>query len=175
MTTVTCDNYRGGRAIVRHLIATGRRRIGFIGGLADTSTHLERARGFRDALAEAGLAVHAEAEGRFSYEGGQAATQKLMVPATPPDALFCCNDIMALAAIDAARERGMSIPGDLAIAGFDDIPMSGWAPYRLTTLRQPVERMIEEALGLIRAVESGKSIEGTIRIIPGELVRRESA
>ncbi|MBX9454651.1 MAG: substrate-binding domain-containing protein [Rhizobium sp.] len=175
INAIACDNYRGGRDVGELLLARGHRRIGFIGGIANTSTHAERTRGFRESLAEAGQAIHAESSGDFSYRTAYSAATAMLAGASPPDALFCCNDIMALAAIDAARERGMTLPDDLAVVGFDDIPMASWTSYRLTTMRQPVERMVREALALIEDPAIKASDDGTTLMLPGKLMIRASA
>lgn len=171
---VACDNYAGGQDVARHFLASGRRRIGFIGGVANTSTHVERSRGFKEALREGGVNLAVEEAGNFSYHGGYAAATSLLSREDIPDAVFCCNDIMALATIDVARERGLRIGADLAIVGFDDIPMAGWTSYQLTTIRQPVERMVHEALGMITDESLRPSDDGSVRVIPGRLVVRGS-
>lgn len=172
---IACDNYVGGRDIADFLLTKGRRKIGFIGGLATTSTHVDRARGFRDRLNEEGRAIHAQAEGAFDYNIGYEAAASLLTARNGPDALFCCNDLMALAAIDAAREKGISVPDDVAIVGFDDIPMAAWNSYKLTTIRQPVEGMVQEAIDLIAAPDRPSVGDGVLRILPGRLVIRASA
>lgn len=175
INAVACDNFAGGTDAASLLLARGRRRIGFIGGAPNTSTHVERARGFRTRLNEAGRAVHAEIAGHFSYRVAYAATSELLSRPDRPDALFCCNDIMGLAVIDAAKDRGLRIPDDLAVVGFDDIPMAAWTSYRLTTVRQPVERMVQEALDLVAEASSRAPGESSVRILPGKLIIRSSA
>lgn len=171
---VTCDNYQGGRDVARLLIDKGYEKIGFIGGLINTSTHMERVRGFQDVLAECGRSIHTQAFGDFNYQAGYNAGKSVLSVANPPDALFCCNDITALAVIDSTRELGIRVPEDLAIVGFDDIPMASWNPYQLTTVRQPVERMVQEALDLIDDHTIKPSGDGTTRMLPGALILRRS-
>jgi DNA-binding LacI/PurR family transcriptional regulator len=175
INSVTCDNFAGGMDAASLLLARERRRIGFVGGTPNTSTHVERARGFRTRLNDAGRSIHAEITGHFSYRIAYAATAELLSRPDRPDALFCCNDIMGLAAIDAAKDRGLRIPDDLAVVGFDDIPMAAWTSYRLTTIRQPVERMVQEALNLVSEASSSGSNESSVRILPGKLIIRTSA
>lgn len=175
INAVACDNYQGGRDVGRLLLERGYRRIGFVGGMTNTSTHIERARGFRDVLAEAGQSIHAEWAGDFSYQSGYAAGMDLLSAAQRPDAVFCCNDIMALAVIDAARKIGVRVPDDLAVVGFDDIPTASWQSYLLTTIRQPVERMVQEALRLIDDPSIKPSDDGITRMLSGTLVVRKSA
>ncbi|MGX5720775.1 LacI family DNA-binding transcriptional regulator [Shinella zoogloeoides] len=172
---VACDNYQGGRDVGRFLMVQGHRKIAFLGGIANTSTHAERARGFRDVLSEAGIGIHAQASGEYEYRRAYLAGQALLAATKPPEAVFCCNDIMALAVIDAARERGIRVPEDLAVVGFDDIPMASWNAYRLTTIRQPVERMVQEALSLIDDPSIKPTDDGITRMLSGELIRRGSA
>ncbi|RYE67169.1 MAG: LacI family transcriptional regulator [Rhizobiaceae bacterium] len=175
VNAVACDNHAGGRDAALFLLGRGRRRIGFIGGISNTSTHRDRAEGFSEALRESGHSVLAEGNGEFTYRGSYGAVLSLLTAKNRPDALFCCNDIMALAAIDAARELGLSAPEDLSIVGFDDIPMAGWRSYRLTTIRQPITRMISEVVGLIQASKTVPLDETTTSILPGKLIVRGSA
>lgn len=174
MTAVTCDNYGGGRMAARHLLASGRKRIAMIAGRADTSTHLERARGFRDMMAEAGQSLLRMVAGEYSYPLAFAAMQDLLRGQPAPDAVFCSNDLMAIAAIDAARQLGASLPQDVAVVGFDDIAMAGWQSYGLTTIRQPVAQMVQNALDLIEVQLRDPGAGGAIRILPGQLIARQS-
>lgn len=170
-TAVCCDNYGGAQEVAELFLATGRTRPAFLGGLPDTSTHLERARGFADALSEAGRPVAATEFGGFRYDRAFAAAEALFEVRPRIDALFCCNDIMALAAIDAARHRGIAVLDDVAIVGFDDIPMAAWKSYELTTMRQPARRMLIQAVDMIFDPDSRS---GDIRILPGEMKLRRT-
>lgn len=173
MTAVTCDNYGGGRLAAKRFISAGRRRIAMIGGRPDTSTHLERARGFLDALREAGMTPGPVVPGSYLY--GQAfEAMRGLLDGGDADAVFCANDIMALAALDAARAAGAAVPGDVAIIGFDDIPMAAWPSYQLTTVRQPLNRMVADALDLIDRQRVDSSVSGGIRIAPVRLIERLS-
>lgn len=174
MTAVTCDNYGGGRLVAQRFLAGGRRRIAMIGGRADTSTHLERARGFRDVLDAAGIALIASPTGNFDYATSYTVAQRLLASPQHPEALFCINDVMAMAALDAARDAGLSVPGDLAVIGFDDIPMAAWSSYQLTSVRQPIERMVADALQLVDGLLADPAGEGAIRIVPVSLIERRS-
>ncbi|EEX12308.1 transcriptional regulator [Citreicella sp. SE45] len=174
MTAVTCDNHAGGRLIAARFLASGRQRIGHMTGVPDTSTHIERSRGFLDRLAEADRAPVVSACGGFSYAGAMEAAADMLDGGPRPDAVFCENDVMALALIDAARARGLRVPEDLAVIGFDDIPMAGWQSYRLTTVRQPIRRMVAEALTLIEQLQSDGAGCGAIRVLPVDLVARDT-
>lgn len=171
MAAVTCDNYDGARQVAARLAETGRRRIGHVTGVTDTSTHIERHRGFLDRLDEVGLAPMATVSGAFTYNGAHAAVTELLAQRPDLDALFCENDVMAMAAVDVARATGRRVGEDIAIIGFDDIAQAGWESYRLTTLRQPIRRMVTAALDLVdRLIDDPE--QGAIRVIPGHLVIR---
>ena len=174
LNSVACDNYQGGRDVARLLLDRGYRKIGFIGGAANTSTHAERARGFREVMQESARKIHIEISGDFSYQSGYSAGIALFLSKDHPDAIFCCNDIMALGVIDAAREHRIRIPEDLAVVGFDDIPMAHWNSYQLTTVRQPVQRMVQEALSIIDDPSIKPSDNGHTRMLAGELIVRAS-
>ncbi|MGP4689541.1 LacI family DNA-binding transcriptional regulator [Agrobacterium pusense] len=175
VNAVSCDNYQGGRDAGRLLLERGSLRTGLIGGIANTSTHAERVRGFRDILAEAGKAIHVQATGDYNYEVAKITAAEMLSSPGRPDAIFCCNDIMALGTIDAAREIGLRVPEDVAVVGFDDIPMASWSSYRLTTIRQPVERMIQEAVNLIDDPSVKAGDDGSLRMLSGNLIVRHSA
>lgn len=174
MTAVTCDNYGGGRLVAQRFVETGRQRIAVIGGRRDTSTHLERMRGFADHLATAGCALIASLTGNYDYPTSFAAALDLLRGPTKPDAIFCLNDVMALAALDAARQLGVRVPDDIAVIGFDDIAMADWSAYRLTTVRQPLALMVREALDLVERQLEGSDAVGMIRVVPVTLVLRDS-
>lgn len=171
VSSVSCDNREGAALIARHLVATGRRRIAFAAGPRDTSTTREREQGFKAALREAGLAPIARAQaGEYSLAAGFRTAEKL-APAEP-DAIFFANDIMAIGGIEWLRQAGRAVPADVAVAGFDDIPMAAWPSYDLTTISQPVEAMIERTVRLI--CSEGTEPGPVAHHLPGRLVVRGS-
>lgn len=169
-SAICCDNVEGGRLAANLLLDAGHRRFAYIAGSANSSTNRDRERGFVERLRERGVVRIDREQGAYTYESGHAAARRLLARAAPPDALFCASDIIALGARDAAREAALRVPDDLAIVGFDDIPMAGWLPYDLTTIRQPVDRMIAATLALLRAPEAGP----VTRLFPGALIERGS-
>lgn len=175
---VRCDNAGGGRMMAEAFLAAGARSFAMIKGDPRGTTSQDRVRGFTERLVEAGIARGdiVELEGAATYDGAHEAVLReyRRAPRRLPDAIFGINDIMALGAMDALRHRiGARIPGDLMIGGFDDIPESRRHPYRLTTVRQPVERMVEEALAILRLDEPRRPIEpGIDRQLPGRLIWR---
>ncbi|MXP62318.1 LacI family DNA-binding transcriptional regulator [Roseomonas sp. M0104] len=171
---VVCDNAAGAAAVADHLVACGARRLAFLGGRPDTSTHAERRAGFLERCAAHGLPAPLEAPaGAFTYAAGYAAAQRLLAAPERPEALFCANDILAIGAMQAARrEFGLRIPRDLAIAGFDDVAMASWPEHDLTTLRQPIPAMVELAVRWVCRSAAGEAPpQGTLRL-PGTLVVR---
>ena len=169
-SAICCDNVEGGRLVANLLLDAGHRRLAYVAGSANSSTNRDREKGFTDRLWERGIPQIVREQAAYSYESGHAAAHALLARDDPPDAVFCASDITALGVRDAARERGVRVPDDLAIVGFDDIPMAGWAAYDLTTIRQPVDRMIAATLHLLREPAQTP----TTRLFPGELIERGS-
>lgn len=175
VNAVCCDNYAGARLVARRIIDSGRRRIGFVGGLQDTSTHTDRARGFKDVLTEDGIELLKEYPCDFQYDlAFRTMAEAFKSAKTAPDAVFCANDIMGLATIDAALSAGLRINDDVSIIGFDDIPMAAWQSYRMTTVRQPIRAMVQEAVDLLEGLIAERVPVGSIRIVPGRLIERAS-
>ena len=137
--TIGCDNVAGGRMAGAHLIARGRRRIGFIGDADDHYPEFrDRYRGLCAALREAGLPVHPglHADALSVEQSGYDATRRLLARDLPFDALFAASDLIALGAARALAEAGLRVPEDVAIIGFDDIPASATTQPPLTTIAQ---------------------------------------
>ncbi|RIH87893.1 LacI family DNA-binding transcriptional regulator [Calidithermus roseus] len=174
-SAVSCDNRGGGRKVAEALLRAGYRRLAYIAGREDASTSVDRERGFGEALLEHGVKTWLREPGNFSYEAGFNAAMRLLRLDEPPEAIFCANDITAIGAIDAARKLKVRVPEDLAVIGFDDIPAASWAAYNLTTVRQPIERMIEASVRLLLGRIEDPSLAAVNEFIPGELVRRGSA
>ncbi len=174
-SAVCCDNYAGGRQVADLLLDAGHRRLAYITGRQNTSTNLDREKGFGDCLRERGVTTWLREPGCYTYESGFEAARRLLQRADPPDAIFGANDITAMGAIDAARELGARIPDELSIIGFDDIPAADWSAYALTTIRQPVKAMIEQSIELLLERVESPDLKPVVKFIPGELVKRGSA
>ena len=176
VSAVCCDNVEGGRLVANLLLDGGHKRVAYIAGKRDTSTNIDREKGFTDRLRERGVTEWLREPGEYTYESGYEATCRLLRCATPPTAIFCANDIMALGALDAARSAcGMRVPDDVSIVGFDDIPTASWPAYNLTTIRQPVNRMITATLDLLKERLDNPNAEPVLKLLPGVLVARGSA
>jgi DNA-binding LacI/PurR family transcriptional regulator len=132
--------------------------------------------GYVGRLAEEGITDLRIEYGNFVFEGGCEAMRALMKHDKRPDAVFCASDLMAVGALETARsEFNLSVPEDLMIAGFDDIPAASWPSINLTTIRQDGNRLVAEALAVLDAMVSGNSQSGgLLRIVPAPLVERNS-
>ena len=177
---VRCDNAAGGRLIAEAFLAAGAKNFAMITGDPKGTTSPDRVRGFVERLLEDGVRRGdiVEAKGHSSYEGAANAALEIFKDKTrpAPDALFGINDIMCMGAIDALRHRlGLRIPDDLMVGGFDDIPEARRAPYQLTTVRQPIQQMVEETLSILHLDEPDLPIErGIDRPIAGRLIWRNT-
>jgi DNA-binding LacI/PurR family transcriptional regulator len=174
LTDVTSDNVAGGRKATEFLIAGGHRRIAHIMGWQGSSTGRDRAEGFRQAMAAAALDPVAMVDGMYARETAAEVTRALCA-SDRPDAIFVGNDHMAFAVMDSLRfELGLRVPEDVSVIGYDDVPMAAWPAYALTTIRQPVNRMVtatvEAILGLIDGMASPQKTR-----IDGPLMVRRSA
>ena len=170
------DNRGGGALVGSELVALGHTRIGAIFGPADTSTGRDRRRGFTDSLTDHGVQLSAELvrEGRFSFETGHESLAGLMAADTPPTAIFCANDVIALGAMNAAHGLGIEIPRQLTLIGFDDMAMAAWELFALTTVSQNMDQLAAHAVErLLRRIASPEGPAARIKVRT-ELVRRET-
>jgi LacI family transcriptional regulator len=170
------DNFGGAVKAVSHLIEHGYRRIGMITG---RSTHLhaaEREAGYRKALHDHGLRLHAELviTGAFDEEGGYEAMQRLLRQRPVPEAVFAASDEMAIGAMAALRESGLRAAADVAVVGFDDIEPARYVQPSLTTVRQDMRGQAQIAVQMLLARVNGSDAEKETRVIPTELVIRGS-
>ncbi|MCI2417827.1 LacI family DNA-binding transcriptional regulator [Saccharopolyspora sp. K220] len=176
VASVGATNWSGARAAVEHLVSAGHHRIGFIGGPPQLQCSSARLDGYRSALLSAEIAVDEEliVDGDFTYERGECATHELLDLADPPTAIFAANDQQALGTYRAVEQRGLTIPGDVSVVGFDDLPMAQWISPALTTVHQPVATMAAQAARmLLRHAETG-SFETNRVELATELVVRAS-
>jgi len=155
-------NWAGGLMASRHLLELGHRRIGVITGPDDMMCSRARVSGYRAALDEVGIAIDPAliVPGTFTYADGVDAGTKLLQSTDRPTAIFTGNDLQAFGVYEAARALGLSVPGDISIVGYDDIPPARWMGPQLTTVRQPLTEMAEQATRLLMALraEPGRSV-----------------
>jgi len=176
LPSVGADNYHGARAATEHLLELGHRRIGFITGTAHSGQSAQRLRAYRDALAAAGVPFEAALvqPGNFSQASGLEAARALLALKDPPTAIFAANDEMAFGALDAVKDRGLRVPDDVSVLGFDDIPMASQVYPALTTVRHPFRDLAEAAVRLLHGLIEGKGGLKTRLELPSELVVRAS-
>ncbi|MEV5498918.1 LacI family DNA-binding transcriptional regulator [Nonomuraea fuscirosea] len=174
--SVTADNFAGATAVVEHLLGLGHRRIGFIAGRAGIEAAWSREQGYRTALAEAGVPIDPRLIARGSFDPDSAAplARALLERPDRPTAVFAASDGMALKTLEVAGELGLRVPGDLSVAGFDNIPESALAEPRLTTVDQSMYRLGNEAARMLMSLVRG-DWEGPRRVVlPTRLVVRGS-
>ncbi|MCL1838860.1 MAG: LacI family transcriptional regulator [Propionibacteriaceae bacterium] len=172
--SVTCDDRDGGRQATGHLIGLGHTRIGILAGQRHASTGFNRMLGYRDAMAAAGIEVdealvmHTD----FEVEGGILGAHALLSLAQPPTAIFAVNDMAAVGVLGAANQRGLQVPRDLSVIGYNDIPVAAHLPTPLTTIHSPLRQMGEHAVSHLLSTIRGK--DPTSDILPVSLVVRSS-
>jgi len=174
--SVTASNKEGAYEATRHLLDLGHCRIGFICGLMDFGCSRERLEGYKLALAEAGLPFSPELvkEGDFSEASGFARTEEWLNSPDPPSAIFASNDEMALGVLEAVRVKGMTVPDDIAVVGFDDIPAASYTVPPLTTVKQPLRAMGRKAVEMLLQQIMGRGLESLEVELETELIIRES-
>lgn len=167
------DDALGGYLAARHLIDLGHQHIGVIAGPADTSSAVNRVEGYRRAMEEAGLVVQPEwiVPSTFGLDAGHLAARELMTLASRPTAIFAINDNTAMGALSALAQLGLSVPGDISVVGYNDIPIVSHLPTALTTVRTPFDQIAAAAVDLL--VGGGDLAEPIIRAAP-TLIPRQS-
>jgi DNA-binding LacI/PurR family transcriptional regulator len=176
VSSVTSDNFAGGRHVAQVLVAAGHRKIAYIAGWEGASTQRDREAGFRAGLKSARLPLHARGVGNFMTEDTRAATLRLFEAFDPPDAIFVANDHMAFAVMDTLRfELGLCVPDSVSVVGFDDVPAAAWPAYRLTTVRQRAGAMVEQTLDLLIGRIEGRDTGAQRRVVEAPLILRGSA
>jgi LacI family transcriptional regulator len=177
---VSINDFEAAREMTRHLLGLGHRRIAFINGHPGHTASGQRFRGYMEGMTEAGLSVGADqvAQGFFTYRSGLEAAERLLTNGFNPTAIFACNDDMAAATMAVAHRKGLDVPRDIAIAGFDDTPLATMIWPELTTVRRPISDMAREAVRLlieqVRAKRAGTPPLAKHSLLNFTLVKRES-
>ncbi len=173
---IEMDARAGFMALIRHLVARGHRRIAYIGAPASLTLQVDRLAGYRDGLAEAGIAFDPSlvVEGDLTRPGGYLAAQCLLDRPAPPTAIIGANDLMAIGAMRAAHERGLVVGRDLAVAGYDGIEDAEHTQPPLTTLRQPTYDHARRLVRMLLTLIAGEPLPEQQIIVQPELIVRGS-
>lgn len=172
---ISCDNVQGGRDLARHFVERGFRKLAFVAGQPDASTSLDRQLGFTSGLALSGVSsCIIEQGGDYSYEAGYEAALRLLKSAHRPDAVFFASDIMAFGGMDGFRDKGLDVPGDIAVAGFNDVPQAAWPTYNLTTVGHPYDDMADAVAAVLGFSPQGGQPQPAPRLFPGRVIVRAS-
>jgi LacI family transcriptional regulator len=163
------DNVGGGLSLAHELVALGHREIALIMGPREYSTSRDRERGFAEGLAESGITMNEDLvwRGAFTYESGYEGMQRLFDSGRSFSAVFCANDVIALGAYNAALARHVSVPGNLTLVGFDDIPLASWDAFQLTTMRYDAVQMGQIGVRLVlERIASPDLAARSVRLVP---------
>ncbi|WP_349368438.1 LacI family DNA-binding transcriptional regulator [Salinarimonas sp.] len=181
LSAITSDNVAGGAKAADHLVSLGRRRIAHVTGWSGSSTGRDRREGFLARLDAHGVAPVAVVDGMYDREVAQQLTRALCAGPERPDALFVGSDHMAFAVMDTLRfELGLRVPDDVAVVGYDDVPMAGWPAYDLTTVRQSADAMVAATVETLMArIDDPSMAPRHLRIdaplvVRGSTVKRET-
>lgn len=171
---VEADGVDGGRVAGEHLIARGRRHLATVTGPLNSSQGIDRLSGFQQALDAAGLTAVAVEDGGFTHEGAVAAMRRILAAGVRPDGVFVAGDLMARAVLGVLAADGLAVPDDVAVVGYDDVPMSRHTSPPLTTMRQPARHQGELIVDVLLELLAGGEPEHFTRLNT-ELVVRESS
>jgi len=176
LPTIESDNLRGAQLATEHLLELGHRRIAMLTGRPDLQSARLREEGYRKAMAAAGVAPDERLVrlGAYNAPVSADAARELLSGDDPPTAVFAANDTSAIATIEVARELGVSVPGDLSVVGFDNIPESALAHPPLTTVQQPMRQLGHDAIAMLVALIAGEQLDETHVTLETTLVLRRT-
>jgi DNA-binding LacI/PurR family transcriptional regulator len=172
LTHVSADDTGGGELIVRHLLDLGHVRFAFL-VCPPVRPYVLRLLGMRIALEEAGLELGSVVQTADTFEGGRTAAMGLLTSASPPTALVCGSDAVAVGALKASHELGVTVPAEVSIVGYDDVELAAYVDPPLTTLRNPMRQLGELALDIVLRARAGEKVPPSCRLT-GVLVPRDS-
>ncbi len=173
---IAVDNVKGGRMATEYLVGLGHKKIATITGNIQTQGGAQRLEGYKDALKKAGISLKEEYvyKGDYSRRSARIAMAQFLSLKIPPTAVFAASDDMAFEAVEVLMEKGLKVPSDVSIIGFDDNPACIHGPVALTTIKQPLFKMAEDAVRNLNAIVSGKRTSPVKMILAPELVTRDS-
>ncbi|AYG04131.1 LacI family DNA-binding transcriptional regulator [Gryllotalpicola protaetiae] len=169
-------NWSGGVLATKHLLSLGHRDIGVIAGPQDVTSARARLSGFRSAMADAGVPVREELiiPGNYHLDSGVEGGLQMLSDSKPPTAIFATNDLQALGVYEAARTKGLVVPDDLSVVGFDDVHFSAWSGPPLTTIHNPLSKMAAEAARLLVRFRDENQLDSIRRDLATSLIVRKS-
>ncbi len=174
--SVVIDNFNGIAGAVDYLCSLGHERIGFISGLLDSDVGKDRLKGFVTAINNRGLKEDKELvyKGDYSYLAGEKGVAYFLALPVPPTAILCANDTMAISALKAIRENGLSVPEDISVVGFDDISVAAQMHPELTTVAAPIKQIAGISMEMLISAIKGADLSYKHVILPTRLVVRNS-
>jgi len=174
--SIIIDNFNAVRASVNYLCSIGHKRIGFITGLENSDVGKNRYAGYRSGLSNHGLKMNEKLvfRGDYSFESGAKGADYFLSLKNPPTAIMCANDAMAIALIRQVVQRGLNVPDDISVIGFDDIAVASQISPALTTLAAPIDKITELACNMLISLINGEKSENKHIALPAELVIRDS-
>ena len=171
---VGIDNVACGRMAAEALIRRGYTRVAFLGGPETATSTQDRAAGFLAALADhPQITAHATYAAAYTFDAGRAEMQRLLA-AHPAEAYFCGDDLLAVGALSAIEDAGLSVPSDIGLIGLNDMEMARWQNIGLTTIRQPVSEIISAAIDLVVATIENPDRHPEIRLFPCRVIDRST-
>ncbi len=171
---VGIDNVACGQMAAEAMIARGYRRVGFLGGPKSATSTQDRALGFLRGFEDrADVTVTQSFADDYTFDAGRAEMQRLLA-APPAEAYFCGDDLIAIGALSAITEAGLSVPGDIGLIGLNDMEMSRWQNIGLTTIRQPLAQIIDAAIDLVVATIEAPDRHPEIRLFPCKVIERKT-
>ena len=172
---VGIDNIACGQMAAGALRGCGYRRVGFLGGPETATSTQDRAAGFLGSLADdPKVRASASFAHAYSYDAGRAEMQRLLAEGAPAEAYFCGDDLLAVGALSAIRDAGLTVPGDIGLIGLNDMEMARWQNIGLTTIRQPVADIIAAAIDLVVATIENPDLAPEVRLFPCRVIERQT-
>ena len=171
MPVVGVDNAECGRLAGRTLLARGYGRVGFLGGPAGATSTQDRLAGFREALCASGTLAQVTFAAAYSFDAGRRTMERLIAEGAC-EAYFCGDDVLSIGAMSALRDAGLSVPGDVGLLGMNDMEMAGWPNIALTTIRQPIARIVGAAVERIEAQLDTPDAPADAQVFACEVVER---
>lgn len=171
---VGVDNVYCGRLAARTLLDHGYERIGFLGGPERAISTLDRLEGFARVMEESGKPFSNSFASAYSYDAGRSEMARLLAVGPPQEAYFCGDDLLAVGAMDALADAGRRVPEDVGIMGMNDMDMARWQRIRLTTIRQPIDRIIAASVDLVLSEIAEPTSVPETRLLPCDVVVRHT-